>query len=154
MAREARSAGRYDSQGKLIYRPEDRMRENAWIAAFMFPTALIWYGWTAEKGVFWVAPLLANFFFGLGSMIVFGMTTTMLTEFMPRKASSGVAVSNLIRNVASCAGAILSEPAIDAIGNGFLFTIIGLIGFASSGVIWAMRRFGHRWREKMVEALG
>lgn len=57
MAREARDAGRYDENGKLILRPEDRMRENAWIAAVMYPSALIWYGWTAEKGVFWLAPV-------------------------------------------------------------------------------------------------
>ncbi|KAL8666289.1 MAG: hypothetical protein Q9202_001558 [Teloschistes flavicans] len=58
MAREARRANRYDEKGKLIYRPEDRMRENAWIAAFLYPGALIWYGWTAEKGVIWPVPSL------------------------------------------------------------------------------------------------
>lgn len=57
MAREAKKAGRYDAKGKLVYRPEDRMRENAWIAAFVYPAALIWYGWTAEKGAFWVVPV-------------------------------------------------------------------------------------------------
>ncbi len=57
MAREARKAGRYDTNGKLVYQPEDRMRENAWIAAFLYPAALIWYGWTAETHVFWVVPV-------------------------------------------------------------------------------------------------
>ena len=57
MAREARKAGRYDEKGKLVYRPEDRMRENAWIAIFLYPGALIWYGWTAEKKVFWIIPV-------------------------------------------------------------------------------------------------
>ncbi len=57
MHREAKKAGRYDAKGKLMYRPEDRMRENAWIAAVVYPGALIWYGWTAEKGVFWLVPV-------------------------------------------------------------------------------------------------
>lgn len=57
MHREARKAGRYDAKGKLMYRPEDRMRENAWIAAVLYPGAMIWYGWTAQKGVFWVVPV-------------------------------------------------------------------------------------------------
>lgn len=57
MAREAQKAGRYDENGKLVYRPEDRMRENAWIAAFLYPAALIWFGWTAEKGVHWAVPV-------------------------------------------------------------------------------------------------
>ena len=57
MAREARRAKRRDEKGDLIYRPEDRMRENAWLAAFIYPAALIWYGWTAEKGVFYIVPV-------------------------------------------------------------------------------------------------
>lgn len=153
MAREAKRAGRYDEKGKLMYRPEDRMRENAWIAAFLYPSALVWYGWTAEKGIFWLVPLVANFFFGIGSMLIFAMATTMLTEFMPKKASNGVAVNNFVRNIFSCVGAIIAQPLISAIGNGWLFTGVGVIATASSAVIWAMRRFGPRWRQVMDREL-
>jgi multidrug resistance protein len=83
MHREARKAGRYDENGKLIFRPEDRLRENAWMAAIIFPGGMIWYGWTAEKGIIWIVPMIANFFFGIGSMIIFGCVTTMLTEYVP-----------------------------------------------------------------------
>lgn len=227
MAREARKAGRYDSDGKLMYQPEDRMRENAWIAAFLYPSALIWYGWTAEAHISSVVPvslssprgllcpkcsfyfsffvshtpcgrsppiqsknsshtffpiyswgektspiltthislypflfltfsqkqLIANFFFGVGSMLIFGMATTMLTEFMPRKASAGVAANNFVRNIVSSVCAFAAEPLLRAIGNGWLFTIIGVIAMASSAVVWAMRRFGPRWRVAMKKAL-
>ena len=82
MHREARKVGRYDEHGKLIVRPEDRLRENAWLAAIIYPGALIWYGWSADKGVIWIVPMIANFFFGIGSMIIFGCVTTMLTEYV------------------------------------------------------------------------
>jgi len=154
MHREARAAGRYDASGKLIFRPEDRMRENAWLAAVIFPGALIWYGWTAEKGVMWVAPMIANFFFGLGSMIIFGVATTMLTEFLPKRSSSGVAVNNFIRNIFSCVGGIVAQPLISAIGDGWLFTGLGIICWISAfSVVWAMRKFGPRWRIAMDKAL-
>ncbi|KAJ5391360.1 hypothetical protein N7509_006850 [Penicillium cosmopolitanum] len=149
MQREARKANRYDEKGRLIYRPEDRMRENAWLGAFLYPIALIWYGWTAEKGVFWLVPMIANFFFGIGSMLIFSMVTTMLTEFMPRKSSEGVALNNFMRNIFSCVGSVVTAPIIHGIGNGWLFTIPGLVGLASSSVIFFMRVFGPRWRIKM-----
>ncbi len=57
MAREARSAGRYDEDGLPVYRPEDRMRENAWLGAISYPLALIVYGWTVQKGVHWIIPV-------------------------------------------------------------------------------------------------
>ncbi|KAA6414029.1 MAG: MFS multidrug resistance transporter [Lasallia pustulata] len=153
MAREAIKAGRYDEKGKLVYRPEDRLRENAWIAIFLYPGALVWYGWTAEQKVFWLVPLLANFFFGVGSMLIFSASTTMLTEFMPNRASAGVATNNFVRNIFSCVGGIVAQPLLDAIGNGWLFTGLGVIAAASSVAIWAMRRFGPRWRTKMEAQL-
>ncbi|OCL08884.1 MFS general substrate transporter [Glonium stellatum] len=152
MHREARKAGRYDSKGKLMFRPEDRMRENAWIAAVLWPGALIWYGWTADKGVFWFVPMLANFFFGVGSMLIFALSTTMLTEFMSRRASSGIAINNFVRNIFSFTGAFVAEPIIRAIGNGWIFTILGLWSLVSGfAVIWIMRTQGDKWRRKMGE---
>ncbi|KAK2839362.1 hypothetical protein FQN49_006213 [Arthroderma sp. PD_2] len=153
MKREAKRANRVDANGRYIFIPEDRMRENAWLGALLFPAALIWYGWTAENGVHWFATIVANFFFGLGSMIIFSMSTTMLTEFMPNRSSAGVALNNFMRNIASCIGGVVAAPIIDAIGNGWLFTILGLVSFASCIVIWAMKRFGPRWRITMDEQL-
>ncbi|KAK5168208.1 uncharacterized protein LTR77_006777 [Saxophila tyrrhenica] len=150
MAREARKAGRWDEKGRLIYRPEDRMRENVWIAAVMFPAALIVYGWTVTYGVNVAVPLVANFFFGIGSMLVFAAVTTMLTEFMPRKASNGVALNNFVRNIFSCIGGAVTDPLIDAIGNGWMFTGMGVICLVSGAFsIWAMRRYGDHWRITM-----
>ena len=57
MVDAAKKAKRYDENGKLIFRPADRMRENAWLAAFTYPSALIWYGWTADKGIQWIVPV-------------------------------------------------------------------------------------------------
>lgn len=93
--------------------------------------------------------MIANFFFGIGSMLIFSMATTMLTEFMPKKASTGVALNNFMRNIFSCVGSLVTAPIIDAIGNGWLFTILGLVGFASSFSLYVMRVFGPRWRKSM-----
>lgn len=151
MAREARKAERYDPDtGKLIYLPEDRMKENMWLAATLYPGALIWYGWTAQNGVHWVVLVIGTFFFGCGSMLVFGAVTTMLTEFMPKQSSSGVAVNNFVRNIFSCLGAVVAQPLIDSLGNGWLCTIVGLFAWVTGNLaIWLLRRYGDRWRAEM-----
>ncbi|KAI1939915.1 hypothetical protein LOZ58_005691 [Ophidiomyces ophidiicola] len=154
MHREAKRANRVDERGKWVYHPEDRMRENAWLGSIMYPLALIVYGWTADKGVHWIVPMICNFFFGIGSMIIFSMVTTMLTEFMPGRSSSGVALNNFTRNLTSCVGGVIAAPVIHAIGNGWLFTIIGVVALASCSVIWAMRKFGPQWRVSMSSKLG
>ncbi|KAJ5496625.1 Major facilitator superfamily domain general substrate transporter [Penicillium fimorum] len=90
MVREATKANRYDENGKLKYFPEDRMRENIWLASTLYPASLIWYG----------------------------CVQTALTEFTPKKASSGVAVANFVRNILACTGAVVTQPMLDGIGNG------------------------------------
>jgi MFS family permease len=115
--------------------------------------------------------MIANFFYGVGSMLIFAMGTTMLTEFMPQRASSGVALNNFFRNIFSCVGGIVAAPIIAGIGDGWLFTILGIWALSSASVIWAMRsmllgclpfestltetlEFGPKWRIKMEEDLG
>lgn len=70
MAREAKRAGRYDADGKLVMLPEDRMRENAWVAATVYPASLIFYGWVVQRGLFWFVPCIGLFTFGVSSMLV------------------------------------------------------------------------------------
>ncbi|KAJ0356060.1 hypothetical protein KNSL1_000550 [Colletotrichum chrysophilum] len=154
MAREAKKAGRYDANGKLIMLPEDRMRENAWIAATVYPAALIFYGWVVQKGLFWFVPCIGLFFFGISSMLVFGAATTMLTEFMPKRSSGGVAVNNFVRNIFSCIGAIAAQPVINAIGNGWLFTILGIFTWITGYLcVWVLRKKAPEWRKDMDRAL-
>lgn len=78
----------------------------------------------------------------------------MLTEFMPRKASNGVALNNFVRNIFSCIGGAITDPLIQAIGNGWLFTIFGIASLvAGIFAIMAMKRFGPRWRITMDEKI-
>lgn len=96
--------------------------------------------------------MIANFAFGIGSMLIFAVSVTMLTEFLPRKSSAGVALNNFVRNLFSCVGALVASPIIHGIGNGWLFTILGLVGFVSgAAVLTSMKKFGPRWREKGID---
>lgn len=155
MAREAKRAGRYDEKGKLIYLPEDRMRENAWIAASMFPLSMIWYGWAADKGVFWFAAIVPNFFFGVATMLIFGAATTMLTEFMPEQGSSGVALNNFVRNIFSCVGVIVTEPLINAMGVGWLCTMVALFALIfANACVFLLLRYSPKWRKELDQRKG
>ncbi|SPN97406.1 related to dityrosine transporter [Cephalotrichum gorgonifer] len=154
MIRQAEKAGRYDESGKLVFLPEDRFAENAWIAGTVYPLALIFYGWTIQKGLHWAVPAVGTFLFGLASMLVFSLSTTALTEFMPGRGAEGVAVNNFVRNIFSCIGAIVAEPIISALGHGWTFTILGLATLVLSLLTVCMvKMFGKRWRKSMDEAL-
>ncbi|KAF2970283.1 hypothetical protein GQX73_g3311 [Xylaria multiplex] len=154
MEREARKAGRYDERGRLIFYPEDRVRENAWLSSTLYPGALVWFGWTIQTHQHWIVPSIANFFFGVGSMLVFSMATTMLTEFMPKRASSGVALNNFVRNILSATGTVVTRPLIDAIGFGWLATAVALIAWVGGNLaLFLIRRNSQKWRKVMNEQM-
>ncbi|EFZ01767.1 Major facilitator superfamily domain, general substrate transporter [Metarhizium robertsii ARSEF 23] len=154
MAREAARANRYDERGKLILLPEDRMRENIWIANTLYPCGLLLFGWTLDYGVFWFVPSIGSFLFGISSMLVFSTATTMLTEFVRKRSSAGVAVNNFVRNILSCVGTIVAAPWVDAIGVGYVMTAVALFCIVAGYIgIWTLRRNAPRWRKEMDKAL-
>ncbi|KAK2813665.1 hypothetical protein FQN50_000063 [Emmonsiellopsis sp. PD_5] len=154
MAREARKASRYDESGKLKYLPEDRMKENIWIASTLYPAALIWFGWSLDKGLHWTVSCVACVFFGLGVMHVMATVTTMLTEFTPKRSSSGVAINNFSRNILSCTGAVITQPLIDAMGTGWMCTMVALFAFVTGiAAIMALKTWGPQWRVVMDKKL-
>ncbi|OAR02313.1 hypothetical protein LLEC1_00435 [Akanthomyces lecanii] len=154
MAREAVKANRYNDKGKLVYLPEDRLRENAWIAVTVYPCGLLLFGWTIHYGVMWLAPAAGAFIFGVTSMLVFSAATTMLTEFIRKKSSAGVAVNNFVRNLLSCIGTVVAAPWLHAIGPGWVFTATALFTMLISYTsVFLLQRNAPKWRVVMEKAL-
>lgn len=60
-------------------------------------------------------------------MLVSNIMTAMLTEFVPKRSSSGVAVNNLLRNTLACVALIAADPLTTAIGTEWLMTMAALI---------------------------
>jgi len=77
----------------------------------------------------------------------------MLTELVPTKSASVVAVNALGRNLFACVGGVVAQPLIGAVGQGWLFTGLTVVVIAGSGVKWAMCRFGETWRAKLSNKL-
>ena len=78
----------------------------------------------------------------------------MLTEFVRKKSSAGVAVNNFVRNILSCVGTVVANPWINAMGVGWVFTIISLFCLVAGFLgIWTLRRNAQKWRTAMDKAL-
>ncbi|KAH7028916.1 major facilitator superfamily transporter [Microdochium trichocladiopsis] len=154
MIRKAVKQGRYDSNGKLIVLPEDRMQENIWIAAVLVPCSFLLFGWVTQFGIHVAVALLATLSFGVSSMLVFVAANTMLTEFMPDDSSSGIALNNFVRNIFTCVGLLVAQPLLDAMGYGGLFSLLaGLCWVVIATCIWLLKKSSRRWREAMDNSM-
>ncbi|KFA50000.1 hypothetical protein S40293_05966 [Stachybotrys chartarum IBT 40293] len=154
MAREAKKAGRVDENGKPKYLPEDRMKENMWVGALLYPACFIWYGWSADRGLHWAVAAVALMLYGLFGMILYGAIATALTEFTPNRSSSGLALNNFTRSILSCIATVITQPLINAMGIGWTTTLVGL--FALVTILPCLAALGLRsaeWRVTMDRKL-
>ncbi|CAN6674407.1 quinidine resistance protein 3 [Trichomonascus vanleenenianus] len=126
--------------------PEARIAENVYFAAALYPAALLIFGWTANAKVFWLAPLVGTFLFGIASMIVFGTTMTYLVDSLPGRGSSAVALNNLLRMVLAAIATFVAAPLERAMGFGWLYTMLAIgSGFAFLSIL-AIKKWGAKWR--------
>ena len=57
MSKRAKITGTLDGGNVNLFQPEDRMRENAFLSLATLSSALVWYGWAAERGDHWIIPV-------------------------------------------------------------------------------------------------
>ncbi|KAG0238124.1 hypothetical protein BGW42_007115 [Actinomortierella wolfii] len=92
------------------------------------------YGWAVERGAPIAIPLLGCFFAGFGMMMVMSSTTTVLVDANAENnmAAAAVSCSSCMRGIVGAIGGILSLPMMNAMGNGWLYTLwaaITTLGF-------------------------
>jgi MFS family permease len=154
MKREAKKAGRVGEDGKPKYLPEDRMKENMWIGAVLYPACFIWYGWATDKGLHWAVAAVPLVLFGVFGMILYGAIATALTEFTPKRTSSGLALNNFVRNILSCIAAVVTQPLISALGIGWTTTMVSLFSLVTIlPTLAALELRSAKWRVTMDRKL-
>jgi len=53
-----------------VGRPEDRI-PTMFLGSILAPIGLLWYGWSADKGIHWIMPLIGSGIFGCSMMLCF-----------------------------------------------------------------------------------
>lgn len=129
-------------------KPEARISWNIVVAVVLFPPACLIFGWTLDKGVHWVVPLVGTALFGFASMLVIGTTVTYLVDTLPGKGATGVALNNLIRQILAAIGTFVVEPLIRALGTGVLYSILTGIITVASIILIILKKRGDTLRQK------
>lgn len=130
-----------------IVAPEARFGINVYVAAAMLPASMLITGWCLDFKEHWVTPLIGTALFGFAQMIVIGVTITYLADCLPGKGATGVALSNFIRMIMAAGVSFATEPLIEAIGVGPLFSICAGVCAILSVLLFIIIRYGDHWRE-------
>ncbi|KAI3405657.2 hypothetical protein KGF56_001675 [Candida oxycetoniae] len=89
---------RLTKQNHGIPKPEFRLPCLIACAVFI-PVGLVWFGWSAEKGLHWIMPGIGSAIFAFGLVCVFQTIQNYLIDMNVRFAASSVAAAALFRSI-------------------------------------------------------
>ncbi|KAL9122801.1 MAG: hypothetical protein Q9187_000646 [Circinaria calcarea] len=114
---------------------------------FCIPVGLFIYGWTAEKHVFWLVPILGTSFVGVGIMTFFAAIQAYLVDAFTQHAASALAANAIWRAIVGALIPLAGLPMYDKLGLGWGNSLLGFIAVALIPVPFLLVRYGERIRK-------
>ncbi|KAF1953899.1 MFS general substrate transporter [Byssothecium circinans] len=127
-------------------RPEHRLALHLTVpGAVLMPIGVFIYGWTTDRHVRWIVPIIASTF-----GIVTGMTTiqTYLIDAFTLHAASALAAITVLRSVFGAFLPLAGLDLFDALGLGWGNSLLAFVGLAMVPVPVAFSRYGEGIRTR------
>ena len=110
--------------------------------------SLIGYGWVLDYQTCLAGPLLFLFFFGYGTMAAFQVMQILMVDINPGDAAAATAANNIFRCLLGAGSTAVVVPMIDRMGVGWTYTFASLVWIAFSPLLWALMKYGPKWRKE------
>lgn len=112
---------------------------------------LIGYGWVLDFETNLAGPFILLFVFGYGSMAAFQVMQILMVDLNPGQAASATAANNLFRCLLGAGSTSVVVPMIERMGVGWAYTFASLLWIAFSPCLWALMKYGPKWRKAKKE---
>lgn len=144
--RHKRLAGVTEETGPSYMRT-DRARLQVIIPTVYLGCAItVAYGWILHSNIHVAGPITMLFLLGNTLTGASTLLTGLMFHLNPQQPASALAAMNSLRFLCSAGTAAAATPLIKAVGTGWLGTIIAMVYFGASSLLWIMYTYGHRWR--------
>ncbi|EED18357.1 conserved hypothetical protein [Talaromyces stipitatus ATCC 10500] len=113
------------------------------------PAGIFWYGWTADRGVHWIVPIIGTSFIGMGTLVVSSSAQLYIVDmFGQQGAASALAALILVRNASGTFLPLVAIPLYNKLGLGWGHSILGFITLAFTAVPFVFYKYGGWLRAK------
>lgn len=112
--------------------------QSAWVYLPIFCASFLIYGWTIHYAVNLAVPLVFQFVLGVAATAFFTNITTLIVDLYPGKAASATAANNIGRCLIGAGAVGVTNPLIEAIGTGWMFTLFALVTLFGCGALQAV----------------
>ncbi|OJJ07552.1 hypothetical protein ASPVEDRAFT_178263 [Aspergillus versicolor CBS 583.65] len=130
-----------------VFEPEMRLPLMI-IFACILPITFFWYGWTAEKHVHWIVPIIGMFPFGVGMMGVYMPIQTYVIDCYPRYAASANACLTATRSLVGALLPLAGPAMFEDLGLGWGNSLLGFLALVFVPIPIVFIKYGKAIREK------
>ncbi|KAK0385101.1 hypothetical protein NLU13_7579 [Sarocladium strictum] len=116
--------------------------------ALLLPAGLFIYGWTAEKQVHWIAPLIGTAVIGVGNLLIFMALQMYLVDSFNLYSASALAANTVTRSIVGAILPLAALPMYDKLGLGWGNSLLGFIAALLIPAPWVIMRYGEFLRKK------
>jgi MFS family permease len=134
------------------YEPEMRLPAMI-VFASLLPISFFWYGWSVDKNVHWIVPIIGMLPYGIGLMGVFLPVQTYIIDSYQEYAASANASLTTVRSLVGAVLPLAGPQLFKALGLGWGNSLLGFIALAFLPVPIIFSRYGQRIREKFQVSL-
>ncbi|KAF2790704.1 MFS general substrate transporter [Melanomma pulvis-pyrius CBS 109.77] len=110
------------------------------------PLGIFLYGWTADKHVHWIAPIIGTAFIGLGNLTGMMTIQTYLVDAFTVHAASAIAANTVLRSMFGAFIPLAGLSLYDKLGLGWGNSLLGFVGLVIIPVPIFFRYYGERIR--------
>lgn len=124
------------------------------IGAVMIPVGLFWYGWSAEKRLNYIMPIVGTGFIGCGLLAIFMPVGTYLVDAFTIYAASAMAANTVLRSLVGAFLPLAGPRMYETLGLGWGNSLLAFISIGMWPVPILFFLYGERIRKSkrfMVE---
>lgn len=109
---------------------------------------VVGYGWVVQQRIHPAVPLLFQAYLGCKCTTLHQTYSALIVDVFPGAPGTAAAANNITRCTLAAAAVAMLDPLVNALGYGWVFTLLGLFDAASCILaVMALRRWGRTWRD-------
>ncbi|KAK8851990.1 cycloheximide resistance protein [Apiospora arundinis] len=120
------------------------------VGGIIMPVGFFIYGWTAEKQVHWIVPIIGTAIIGVGNMIIFMCIQLYVVDAFGLYAASALAANTLVRSLAGGVLPLAGLRMYERLGIGWGNSLLGFIALTLPPIAIVIIKYGEHWRKRFV----
>lgn len=126
--------------------PEYRLY-GAMVGCALNPVSLFWFGWTADRCVYWLSAVIAAVPFAVGNIMVYSSGALyIMNSYGSLHGASALSANSLLRYAAGGAFPLFTVQMFSSLGIGWASSLLGFVSVALVPVPWVLYMYGHKIR--------